>query len=145
MKAGVEPGRDFDTSRIKSMGSTGSPLSPEGFEWVYDKVGDDLLLGSFSGGTDLCTGFVGSCDLLPVHAGEIQCRCLGASVEAYDADGRPVVDGVGELVITRPMPSMPVYFWNDDGAAGTTRATSACSLACGGTATGSRSRGAVRA
>ena len=115
MKAGVEPGRDFDTSRIKSMGSTGSPLSPEGFEWVYDKVGDDLLLGSFSGGTDLCTGFVGSCDLLPVHAGEIQCRCLGASVEAYDADGRPVVDEVGELVITRPMPSMPVYFWNDDG------------------------------
>ena len=115
MKAGVEPGRDFDTSRIRSIGSTGSPLSPEGFEWVYDKVGPDLLLGSFSGGTDLCTGFVGSCDLLPVYAGEIQCRCLGASVEAYDADGRPVVDEVGELVITRPMPSMPVYFWNDEG------------------------------
>ncbi len=115
MKAGVEPGRDFDTSRIRSIGSTGSPLSPEGFEWVYDKVGSDLLLGSFSGGTDLCTGFVGSCDLLPVYAGEIQCRCLGASVEAYDADGRPVVDEVGELVITRPMPSMPVYFWNDEG------------------------------
>ena len=115
MKAGVEPGRDFDTSRIKSLGSTGSPLSPEGFEWVYDKVGGDLLLGSFSGGTDLCTGFVGSCDLLPVYAGEIQCRCLGASVEAFDAGGQPVVDEVGELVITRPMPSMPIYFWNDVG------------------------------
>ena len=115
MKAGVEPARDFDTSRIKSLGSTGSPLSPEGFAWVYDKVGPDLLLGSFSGGTDLCTGFVGSCDLLPVYAGEIQCRCLGASVEAFDADGRPVVDEVGELVITRPMPSMPIYFWNDVG------------------------------
>ena len=115
MKAGVEPARDFDTSRIKSLGSTGSPLSPEGFAWVYDKVGPDLLLGSFSGGTDLCTGFVGSCDLLPVYAGEIQCRCLGASVEAFDVDGQAVVDEVGELVITRPMPSMPIYFWNDVG------------------------------
>ena len=113
MKAGVEPGRDFDTSGIRSIGSTGAPLSPEGFEWVYGKVGSDLLLGSFSGGTDLCTGFVGSCDLLPVYAGEIQCRCLGARVEAYDPEGQPIVDEVGELVITRPMPSMPVYFWND--------------------------------
>ena len=115
MKAGVEPGRDFDTSKIKSVGSTGSPLSPEGFEWVYDKVGGDLLLGSFSGGTDLCTGFVGSCDLLPVYAGEIQCLCLGAKVEAFDEDGQSVVDEVGEMVITQPMPSMPIYFWNDVG------------------------------
>ena len=115
MKAGVEPNRDFDTSKIKSVGSTGSPLSPEGFAWVYDKVGSDLLLGSFSGGTDLCTGFVGSCDLLPVHAGEIQCLCLGAKVEAFDEDGQSVVDEVGELVITQPMPSMPIYFWNDVG------------------------------
>ena len=113
MKAGAEPGRDFDMSRIRSIGSTGSPLPPEGFRWVYEKVGADLLLASFSGGTDLCTGFVGSCALLPVRAGEIQCRCLGAKVEAYDAAGRPVVGEVGELVITVPMPSMPIYFWND--------------------------------
>jgi acetoacetyl-CoA synthetase len=80
---------------------------------VYDAVSEDVPLGSFSGGTDLCTGFVGPSPLLPVRAGVIQCRCLGAKVEAYDAAGRPVVDEVGELVITEPMPSMPIYFWND--------------------------------
>ncbi|MGH3344114.1 MAG: acetoacetate--CoA ligase [Carbonactinosporaceae bacterium] len=112
---GLEPGRAFDLSAIRGVGSTGAPLSPEGFAWVYDSVGRDLLLGSLSGGTDLCTGFVGPCPLLPVRAGEIQCRCLGAKVEAFDVDGAPVVGEVGELVITEPMPSMPLYFWNDPG------------------------------
>ena len=114
MKAGVVPRREADLSRLRGVGSTGAPLAPEGFEWVYDEVGDDLLLGSVSGGTDVCTAFVGSCPTLPVRAGEIQCRYLGAAVEAYDEGGRPVTDEVGELVVTRPMPSMPVSFWGDD-------------------------------
>ena len=113
MKARISPRREFDLSRIKGLGSTGSPLSPDGFQWVYENVNPDLLLGSFSGGTDLCTGFVGPCPLLPVRAGEIQCRCLGASVEAFDPDGKARVGSLGELVITRPMPSMPLYLWND--------------------------------
>lgn len=112
-KAGMRPGSDFDLSRLRGIGSTGSPLPPEGFAWVYEAVGRDLLLGSFSGGTDLCTGFVGPSVLLPLHAGVIQCRGLGAKVEAYGEDGRPVIDEVGELVLTEPMPSMPVSFWND--------------------------------
>jgi acetoacetyl-CoA synthetase len=113
MKAGIEPRRVADLGTLRAIGSTGSPLSPEGFEWVYDAVGRDVWLGSVSGGTDLCTAFVGSCPLLPVHAGEIQCRCLGAKVEAFDPDGRAVTGEVGELVITEPMPSMPTGFWND--------------------------------
>ncbi|MGI8328846.1 acetoacetate--CoA ligase [Actinomadura scrupuli] len=116
-KQGLRPGRDLDLSRLRGIGSTGSPLPPEGFDWVYDAVaragGADLLLGSLSGGTDVCTGFVGPCVLLPVRAGVIQCRGLGAKVEAYDPSGRPVIDEVGELVLTEPMPSMPLYFWND--------------------------------
>jgi acetoacetyl-CoA synthetase len=88
---------------------------PEGFEWVYAQVKPDLLLNPFSGGTDLCTGIVGACPLVPVHAGEIPCRLLGAAVEAYDERGRSVVDEVGELVLTQPMPSMPLGFWNDPG------------------------------
>ncbi|MDP7579515.1 MAG: acetoacetate--CoA ligase, partial [SAR202 cluster bacterium] len=113
MKAGIAPGNDFDLSLIRGLGSTGAPLSPEGFMWVYDNVNSDLLLGSFSGGTDLCTGFAGPCPLLPVRAGEIQCRCLGAAVQSYNSNGEPVVDAVGELVITQPMPSMPLFLWND--------------------------------
>ena len=112
-KAGLAPGRDHDLSRLRGVGSTGSPLPPEGFRWVYQGVGSDLLLGSYSGGTDVCTGFVGPCPLLPVRAGVIAGSCLGARVEAYDASGRPVVGEVGELVLTAPMPSMPVGFWND--------------------------------
>jgi acetoacetyl-CoA synthetase len=112
-KLQLAPGRERDLSRLRGVGSTGSPLPPEGFRWVYQGVGDSLLLGSFSGGTDLCTGFVGPCPLLPVRAGVISGRCLGARVEAYDADGKPVTGEVGELVITAPMPSMPVGFWND--------------------------------
>jgi acetoacetyl-CoA synthetase len=130
MKAGLRPADDHDLSRLRGIGSTGSPLPPEGFRWVYDAVvaeggpggrkggpggRRDVILGSYSGGTDLCTGFVGPCPLLPVRAGVISGRCLGASVEAYDAAGRPVTGEVGELVITRPMPSMPVGFWNDPG------------------------------
>ncbi len=113
MKAGLRPGTDHDLSMLRGIGSTGSPLPPEAFGWVYDEVKRDVLLGSFSGGTDLCTGFVGPCPLLPVRAGIISGRCLGARVEAFDADGKPVVGEVGELVITEPMPSMPVGFWND--------------------------------
>ncbi len=112
-KAGLSPGRELDLRGLRGVGSTGSPLPPEGFQWVYQQVGSDLLLGSFSGGTDLCTGFVGPCPLLPVRAGIIAGACLGARVEAYDPTGRPVTGEVGELVITAPMPSMPTGFWND--------------------------------
>ncbi len=115
MKAGVEPGRDHDLSKLQSIGSTGSPLPVEGFAWVYEHVKDDVWLFSTSGGTDLCTAFVGACPLLPVYAGELQARALGAAVEAWNEDGEPVVDEVGELVITQPMPSMPLFFWNDEG------------------------------
>jgi acetoacetyl-CoA synthetase len=109
-KAGVEPG---DQSQLNGVGSTGAPLPPEGFAWVYDAVGDGLQLQSLSGGTDVCTGFVGGAPLLPVIEGVISCRCLGAKVEAYDPTGKPVIGELGELVITAPMPSMPVGFWND--------------------------------
>jgi len=113
MKADIEPGRDFDLSSLRSIGSTGSPLPPEGFEWTYERVKEDLWLFSTSGGTDLCTAFVGGVPLLPVRAGELQARSLGARVEAFDEEGNPQIDDVGELVITEPMPSMPIYFWND--------------------------------
>jgi acetoacetyl-CoA synthetase len=115
LKASIQPGREFDLHRLRSVGSTGSPLSPEGFHWVYESVGSDLMLGSASGGTDVCTAFVGSTPLLPVFSGEIQCRMLGAKVEAFDESGQSVINQVGELVITEPMPSMPIYFWNDEG------------------------------
>ncbi len=113
LKADLDPGREYDLSRLRSVGSTGAPLTSDGFAWVYERVHDDLLLGSISGGTDLCAAFIGSCPVLPVKAGEIQCRYLGARVEAYDVLGKSIVDEVGELVITAPMPSMPIYFWND--------------------------------
>ena len=113
MKAGVEPAREVDLSALHSIGSTGSPLPPDGFDWLYRHVAPDVLVGSTSGGTDVCTSFVTSCPLLDVHPGEIQCRALGAKVESFDEDGRPVVGQVGELVVTEPLPSMPLYFWND--------------------------------
>jgi acetoacetyl-CoA synthetase len=113
LRARLEPGRSFDLSHLRGVGSTGAPLLPEGFEWVYDNVGRDLLLGSVSGGTDVCTAFVGASPLVPVYAGEISCRCLGAKVESFDAAGRSVVGELGELVLTEPMPCMPVGFWND--------------------------------
>jgi acetoacetyl-CoA synthetase len=114
MKDGVEPGTDRDLSRLGAVGSTGSPLSPEGFDWVYEHLGADTWLFSTSGGTDLCTAFVGGVALLPVYRGELQGRALGAAVEAWDEDGKAVIDEVGELVVTAPMPSMPVRFWGDE-------------------------------
>jgi acetoacetyl-CoA synthetase len=96
------------------VGSTGAPLPPEGFGWVYENVNSSLLLQSFSGGTDLCTGFIGGSPLLPVYAGELSCRCLGAAVAAYSPEGESVVDQLGELVLEKPMPSMPVAFWGDE-------------------------------
>jgi acetoacetyl-CoA synthetase len=113
MKAGVEPAEGRDLSRLRAVGSTGSPLSPEGFRWVYDHVGEDTWLFSTSGGTDLCTAFVGGVPILPVYEGELQARALGAAIESWDPEGRPLIGQVGELVITKPMPSMPLYMWND--------------------------------
>jgi acetoacetyl-CoA synthetase len=114
MKAGVEPSTGRDLSRLMALGSTGSPLSPEGFEWVYEHVGRDTWLFSTSGGTGVCTAFVGGVPILPVYRGELQGRSLGAKVESFDEDGNPLIDEVGELVLTEPMPSMPVLFWGDE-------------------------------
>lgn len=113
MKSGVVPRRRYDLAALRHIGSTGSPLSEDGFRWVYEHVKPDLWLAPMSGGTDVCTAFVGGCPLLPVHLGEMQSRYLGAHVQAFDEQGRPRVDEVGELVVTEPMPSMPIYFWND--------------------------------
>jgi len=113
MKDGVEPGAGRDLSPLKAVGSTGSPLSPEGFDWIYQHLGAETWLFSTSGGTDLCTAFVGGVALLPVYRGELQGRALGAAVEAWDEQGKSVIDEVGELVVTEPMPSMPVRFWGD--------------------------------
>jgi len=118
MKAGLRPAAENNLSAVRGIGSTGSPLPPEGFRWIYQQSGTwspDLLLGSFSGGTDVCTGFVGPSPLLPVRAGIISGPCLGAKVESFDPAGEPVIGQVGELVLTAPMPSMPVGFWNDPG------------------------------
>jgi acetoacetyl-CoA synthetase len=114
MKAGVVPGDGRDLSALGAVGSTGSPLSPEGFAWVYEELGADTWLFSTSGGTDMCTAFVGGVPLLPVYLGELQARSLGANVQSWDPDGNALVDEVGELVITEPMPSMPVFFWGDE-------------------------------
>ncbi|HYM54079.1 MAG TPA: acetoacetate--CoA ligase [Solirubrobacteraceae bacterium] len=113
-KAGVEPGRDHDLAALRAIGSTGSPLAPESFRWVYGHVRDDVWLFSTSGGTDVCTAFVAGCPLLPVYEGELQCRALGCAVEAWDEQGHRVEDQVGELVITEPMPSMPLRLWGDE-------------------------------
>jgi acetoacetyl-CoA synthetase len=112
-KAGIEPARDFDLSALRSIGSTGSPLPPESFHWVYGHVGRDTWLFSTSGGTDVCTAFVGGCPLLPVYEGEIQCRALGCAVESWDEQGHPLQDELGELVLTKPLPSMPLFLWGD--------------------------------
>ncbi len=114
MKAGLSPGKKFDLSQLRSIGSTGSPLPPEAFGWVYGNIGEKVWLSSMAGGTDVCTAWVGGNPLLPVYQGEIQCRCLGCAMESWDEQGRPVPPGeVGEMVVTQPMPSMPVFFWND--------------------------------
>jgi acetoacetyl-CoA synthetase len=115
MKSDVDPGRQYNLSRLVGLGSTGSPLPPEGFEWVYEHVKPEIWLASISGGTDVCGCFVAGVPLLPVYSGEIQCRALGVNAQAYDTDGNSVTGVMGELVITEPMPSMPIYFWNDPG------------------------------
>ncbi|WP_375489142.1 acetoacetate--CoA ligase [uncultured Jatrophihabitans sp.] len=112
MAADVQPS-SLDLSALRTIGSTGAPLAPEGFAWVYSHVKSDVALSSLSGGTDVCTAFVGGSPTLPVRAGQIAARLLGCAVAAYDAAGRPRIGEVGELVITEPMPSMPVSFWND--------------------------------
>lgn len=112
-KAGLEPGKESDLGALRSLGSTGAPLPEEGFEWVYEAVHPDLCLASLSGGTDVCTAFVGPCPLRPVRSGEIQAIGLGTAAQAFDEEGAPLVDEVGELVITEPMPSMPVFLWDD--------------------------------
>ncbi len=111
-KIGFKPKADL--SKLKAIGSTGAPLTPEGFDWIYENVKKDIWLTSLSGGTDVCTAFVGGNYLLPVYEGEIQCRCLGAKVEAFDEQGNSVINEVGELVLTEPLPSMPVFFWGDE-------------------------------
>ena len=117
MKAGIEPADIADLGRLRAIGSTGSPLPPEAYHWIQEHVRPDVWLTSISGGTDLSSAFVGGVPILPVFAGEIQCRCLGAKVDAFDEAGASVSDAVGELVCTEPMPSMPLYFWNDEGGA----------------------------
>ncbi|WP_027345554.1 acetoacetate--CoA ligase [Hamadaea tsunoensis] len=112
-KAGIVPRELADLDRVRGLGSTGAPLPPEGFRWVYTDVSDSLQLQSLSGGTDVCTGFVGASPLNRVYEGEIAARCLGAAVAAFDPTGHPVAGELGELVITAPMPSMPVGFWGD--------------------------------
>jgi acetoacetyl-CoA synthetase len=117
MKDEVEPGDGRDLSPLRAVGSTGSPLAPEGFQWIYDHIGADTWLFSTSGGTDVCTAFVGGVPTLPVYRGELQARSLGCAIEAWNEDGQPVTDEVGELVITEPMPSMPVFLWGDEDGA----------------------------
>ncbi len=114
IKAGVVPEQGRDLSALRALGSTGSPLAPEGFDWLYEHLGDRLWLFSTSGGTDVCTAFVGGVPTLPVYRGELQAPALGAALASFDPEGRPVVGEVGELVITEPLPSMPLFFWNDE-------------------------------
>ncbi len=113
-KAGIEPRTELDLSSLRAIGSTGSPLSPESFRWVYEHVDPDVWLFSTSGGTDVCTAFVAGCPVLPVYEGELQCRALGCAVEAWDEQGNSLLDEVGELVVTEPMPSMPLFLWGDE-------------------------------
>jgi acetoacetyl-CoA synthetase len=117
MKAGIVPGAEADLSRIKLIGSTGSPLPPEAYTWLYDTIRADLWISPIAGGTDLSGAFLAGSPTLPVHVGEMQARALGAAVQAFDEDGRPVENDVGELVCTRPMPSMPLRLWGDDDGA----------------------------
>ncbi|MFD4996943.1 acetoacetate--CoA ligase [Streptomyces buecherae] len=112
-KADVHPGRDFDLSRLRCVATTGSPLPPDGFRWLHDEVADDMWIASVSGGTDVCSCFAGAVPTLPVYIGELQAPGLGTDLQAWDPQGQPLIDEVGELVVTNPMPSMPVHFWND--------------------------------
>jgi acetoacetyl-CoA synthetase len=113
LKAGLRPRDRYDLGSLRAIGSTGAPLSPEGFRWIGDAIGGHVQICSVSGGTDVCAAFVASAPNVPVWLGELSCAALGAAVISYDEKGHELVDEVGELVITRPMPSMPVAFWND--------------------------------
>jgi acetoacetyl-CoA synthetase len=113
LKAGIHPREFVDTSALRAIGTTGAPLSVDDFDWVVEQVSATAQICSISGGTDVCTAFVGAAPTVPVWEGEISCAALGVAAAAFDENGRPVVDQVGELVITEPMPSMPVRFWND--------------------------------
>jgi acetoacetyl-CoA synthetase len=113
LKEGLRPAASHDLSMLRAVGSTGAPLTPEGFRWVAQELGSRVQIASVSGGTDLCTAFIGAAPDVPVWLGELSCRMLGAPVAAYDDAGHEVVDEVGELVLTGPMPSMPLFFWND--------------------------------
>ncbi|MGI9543959.1 MAG: acetoacetate--CoA ligase [Cyclobacteriaceae bacterium] len=113
MKQKLQPGENFDLSTLRSLGSTGAPLPPEAFNWIYQSVSKEVWLCSMSGGTDVCTAFVGGCPSKPVYKGLIQCRGLGCAMKAYDEDGKSMTGSVGEMVIEQPMPCMPIYFWND--------------------------------
>lgn len=113
MKAGIDPKTEYDLSHLKVFAYTGSPLSPEGFQWIHDHVKENVRIAPASGGTDICSGIVGSTPILPVFAGEIPCKCLGVSVYSFDEEGKPVINEIGEMVLTKPYPSMPLYFWND--------------------------------
>src|SRR5690606_13419246 len=112
---GVRPKNEFDLSALRTIFSTGSPLAPASFDYVYNAVAEDVQLASITGGTDIISCFATSNPLLPVRRGELQCVALGMAVEIFDEDGKPVQGGKGELVCTSPFPSMPVYFWNDPG------------------------------
>ncbi|GAA3383671.1 acetoacetate--CoA ligase [Streptomyces racemochromogenes] len=112
-KAEVHPSRDFDLSAVKCVATTGSPLPPDGFRWLHEEVAEDLWIASVSGGTDVCSCFAGAVPTLPVHIGELQAACLGTDLQSWDPAGKPLTGEVGELVVTAPMPSMPIHFWND--------------------------------
>tara|TARA_R110001599_G_scaffold57612_1_gene158418 strand:+ start:1 stop:1437 length:1437 start_codon:yes stop_codon:yes gene_type:complete len=114
MKAGLTPRDEVDLSALRSLGSTGSPLSSDAYDWIYSKVKEDVWLAPISGGTDLAGAFVLGHPGMPVRAGEMQCRALGNAVRAFDEDGNDLTGVVGELVCTEPLPSMPLYFWGDD-------------------------------
>ncbi|NCZ46301.1 MAG: acetoacetate--CoA ligase, partial [Betaproteobacteria bacterium] len=113
IKEDYKPAERFDLSSLQTLGSTGSPLTAAGYQWVYQSVGQDLMLASISGGTDPGAAFIGASVMLPVYEGEMQCRCLGSAIEALDDEGKVLINQVGELVCTKPMPSMPLFFWND--------------------------------
>ncbi|MEV4734456.1 acetoacetate--CoA ligase [Saccharopolyspora sp. NPDC049426] len=113
LKRELRPKDAFDLSALRAVGSTGAPLTTDGFRWVADAVGADVQIASVSGGTDLCTAFVGASPDVPVWLGEISCPLLGAAAASYDEFGEELHEEVGELVLTKPMPTMPVFFWND--------------------------------
>jgi len=113
MKNNTHPGKNYDLSSLISFGSTGSPLPPDGFDWIYKEIKSDLWLTSVSGGTDVCSVFVGGNPLLQVYSGQIQSRALGCDLHAFNSKGDSIINQVGEMVIKSPMPCMPIYFWND--------------------------------